>query len=243
MARIPLRIGFSTSAGRSLLTTSVRYDPDAHEIDRNLALLAPLGVPPPVRELPTLSPGREDAAAVDTFLLASAGASLGSRPMVALAPGSVWPTKRWPAERYAAVARALIDDGCLPVLVGGEEDNVLCSDIAASLTGRQCLNAAGRLSLLGSAELLRRCVLTVSNDSAPMHLSVAVRTPVIARFGFAPSGSQDEVVESDNLPCRPCSIHGGYRCPIQTFDCMLRITPDRVIQNIRRVVHGAHRPS
>ena len=162
------------------------------------------------------------------------------RPMVALAPGSVWFTKRWPEEHFLAVARALLHDGVPVVLVGGADDAALCARIAEGCgEGAAILNAAGRLSLLQSAELLRRCALLVSNDSAPMHLAGAVGTPVFAlfgatvpSFGFAPLGPRDRVFELQGLACRPCGIHGGQECPIGTFVCMRDLTPASLLAPI-----------
>jgi heptosyltransferase-2 len=102
------------------------------------------------------------------------------------------------------------------------------------------MSMAGQLSLLQSAAMLERASLLVSNDSAPMHLAGAVGTPVIAIFGatapsygFGPSGPFDRVVETPGLACRPCAIHGGPKCPIGTFECMERITPDRLLAEIQ----------
>ena len=97
--------------------------------------------------------------------------------------------------------------------------------------------------MLQSAEVIRRCSLLVSNDSAPMHLAIAVETPVVAifgatipGFGFAPYGKHDAVIETDGLTCRPCSIHGGNTCPITTFDCMVRISSDVVYDKAVEVI-------
>jgi len=225
-ARIPRRVGFSTSAGSMLFTDIVPYTRDAHEIERNLTLLTPLDIAVPGRVLPRLYPSAEDVRVVDQRLGERFGD--GQRPMIALAPGSVWATKRWPEEHYRDLAHSLVREGVRVVLVGGAEDEALCTRIA-----RGCgevdgvLNAAGGLDLLQSAELLRRCRLVVSNDSAPMHLAVGVGTPVFALFGatvpgfgFGPLGRDDRVFEIHGLSCRPCGIHGGDRCPIGTFVCM-----------------------
>jgi heptosyltransferase-2 len=238
-AGIPGRVGFDRSAGRFLLTERVRYDGGAHEITRDLALAASLGVAADQRELPSLYPGASDAALVDALLQDWRRRGGSGGEFVAVAPGSVWNTKRWPAERFTAVVRGLTSRGCSVVLLGGREDAPLCSEIAHAVGEKNVLNAAGRLSLLQSAELIRRCSITLSNDSAPMHMSVAMRVPVVAifgatvpAFGFAPAGPNDVIMETLGLSCRPCGIHGGKRCPIGTFECMLAIDPDRVLDRI-----------
>jgi heptosyltransferase-2 len=76
-----------------------------------------------------------------------------------------------------------------------------------------------------------------------MHLSVAVGTPVIAifgatvpEFGFAPRGEKDIVIETKGLKCRPCAIHGGKSCPIETFECMLSIEPEFVFKKVMNII-------
>jgi heptosyltransferase-2 len=163
---------------------------------------------------------------------------------VAVAPGSVWNTKRWPADRFADLVRRLNAARLPVVLVGGKDDVPLCDEIARAAGHPAVLNVAGRLSLLQSAELIRRCRLVVSNDSAPMHLAVAMRVPVVAifgatvpSFGFSPAGPRDVVVETGGLSCRPCGIHGGKRCPVGTFECMLAIDTARVFDRVAALLH------
>lgn len=243
MSGIPDRIGFGKSAGRRLFTGVVRYRGDLHEIERNLSLIEGLGLKSPGRELPSLYPSNDDQKVVDRLL---AGAGLvGAGRLVAIAPGTIWNTKRWPKERFVELARRIADDGNHVVLIGSESDQLLCEEISTLAQKKNILIAAGALSILQSAELIRRCSVIVSNDSAPMHLGVAVRTPVIAifgatvpAFGFAPYGDHDVVVEILGLTCRPCSIHGGNVCPIKTFDCMIRIEVVRILELVRQRLSG-----
>jgi heptosyltransferase-2 len=165
--------------------------------------------------------------------------------LVAIAPGSVWNTKRWPKEHFITLAKMLMDDGISIILIGGRDDLALCSEIRNALGGN-AVNAAGMLTLLQSSELIQRCVVLVSNDSAPVHLAAGVRTPVVAifgatapHFGFAPRGANDLVVEIDGLSCRPCAIHGGKRCPIKTFVCMNDLKPELVFTKVKMVIDGA----
>lgn len=239
--RIPQRIGFSTSSGRFLFTDVVRYDPAAHETRRNADLLVPLGIAPIVQELPRLYPGTGEMQRVNLLLdeIRADDPGVNERRLVALAPGSVWATKRWPAASYAALARQIEQNGGSVIVVGGEADRELCASILAEAGVHAARQCAGRLTLLESAELIRRCRVIVSNDSAPAHLATAVGTPVVAifgatvpRFGFGPQGPADVVVETTGLSCRPCGIHGGDRCPIKTFVCMERIMPERVFREV-----------
>ncbi len=247
LAGIPRRIGFSTSAGSLLFTQTVRYQEHLHEIRRNLSLLQPLGLDQNEVVLPELFPSAKDKQKVEE-VLGSAGLEGGSG-IIAIAPGSVWFTKRWPEDQFVALGKLIHSSGNAIVAVGGKEDESLCGRILEKAGPGKSLNAAGQLSLLQSGELIRRCRVLVSNDSAPMHLAVAMRTPVIAifgatvpEFGFAPLGIHDEVVQSHGLACRPCSIHGGNKCPITTFLCMKQITPEYVFSRVQ-VAGGGERGS
>ncbi len=235
-ARIPLRIGFDRSAGSMFWTSVVRYDPKQHEIDRNLSLLGSLGIPVPVAERPKIAPSADDAAAVPAMMPSNRAETV----RVAIAPGTIWKTKQWPLEYVRDLCASLVQEGAEVVLIGGKEDQVACEAIRAHVGHPSILNLAGGLTLRQSAEVLRRCRVLVCNDSAPMHLAGAVNTPVIAifgatvpAFGFGPRGERDLVLEVPGLRCRPCSIHGGPRCPIGTFDCMRRITPQQVLERVR----------
>jgi heptosyltransferase-2 len=215
----------------------VRYDPTDHEIDRNLSLLSPLSLQIDKNELPQLYPSAEDARVVDSVL-----DNLGlnkENHIVTAAPGTIWNTKRWPADRFAAMCKQLSSECSAVLLVGGKEDIALCEEIAGMSKAKNVFNVAGKLSLLQSAELIKRSHVLISNDSAPMHLAVAVATPVVAIFGatipeygFAPRGAYDIVIETKGLKCRPCSIHGGKTCPIGTFECMMAITPELVVNKV-----------
>ncbi|MFQ5749483.1 MAG: glycosyltransferase family 9 protein, partial [Planctomycetota bacterium] len=98
MAGIPERIGFANASGARLYTRRVPYLENGHEIERNLRLVGHTGRVRP-RMFPTAEE-RERAAHLAP-----------PQPFVALAPGSIWATKRWPAERYAEVLRSLAAEG------------------------------------------------------------------------------------------------------------------------------------
>jgi heptosyltransferase-2 len=244
LGNIPLRIGFHTSAGKILFNEVVRYEKSLHEVERNLRLLGPLGIEEKGAEYPELYPADDDRRAVNDFLKL---AGIKDRTkLIAVAPGTVWNTKRWLKERFVELSRKLVEAGWGVVLIGGRSDVSLCDGIVHDISLPGVFSTAGELTLLQCAELIRRCQALVCNDSAPMHLAVAVRTPVVAvfgatvpEFGFAPYGKYDTVVETKGLACRPCSIHGGERCPISTFECMVKISADEVLRAVMQAVERA----
>ena len=124
-----------------------------------------------------------------------------------------------------------------PILLGGEKDISLCNDIIKVCPKAKSI--AGLMTLRQTKYFLTKCKGIVSNDSAPLHLGLAANIPVfsvfgptVSEFGFAPIESNSYVIENENLNCRPCGIHGSYKCPTKTFDCMEQIEADQVMNNI-----------
>jgi heptosyltransferase II len=231
LAGIPSRIGFTSSAGRWLYTKRVPYRDDLHHAARLLMLARPNGREPLPEELrPTLAPGDAERSAVDA-LLAQHAVQPG-QPLVALAPGSVWATKRWPY--YPELAKLLASRARLVVIGSGADAPFAQAILAAEPSA---IDATGRLSLLASAELIGRCGVVVTNDSAPLHLASAMGTPTVAifgptvpGFGFGPLSPRASVVGRDTLPCRPCDRHGPQRCPLGHHRCMRDILPALVAE-------------
>jgi heptosyltransferase-2 len=227
------RVGFDSSAGRSLYSAQVPYDHDSHHAVRLLRLGG--FTPADASATPSLYPGIAERTAVDE-LLAAAGA--GNDPLMAYAPGSAWATKRWPG--YPALAHTLRELG-RPVVVGGADDDALARQIVDA-TGGDAIDATGKLSLLASAELIARCRALVTNDSAPQHLASAMGTPTVTifgptvpAFGFGPLAPGSESVGHDTLPCRPCHKHGPPVCPLGHWNCMRELALDSVAGAVRRV--------
>ncbi|MBI3297501.1 MAG: lipopolysaccharide heptosyltransferase II [Elusimicrobia bacterium] len=240
LAAIPRRIGFSSSAGAFLFHETVAFPWGAPEAERNLALLLPLA--PGLRAGPAdslyLTKGREgDAAAAIDKRLAEAG--VGDSPLVGLHPGSIWPTKRWFPERFAALASRLSKEASAKVvLLGGPGDKALSADIAAA-AGVPVLDWTGRTTLPELLALTAKLDLLVTNDSGPMHVAAAHGVPVLALFGpttkelgFFPYGDGHKVLEAD-LACRPCGLHGAKACPEGHFLCMRLITVEQVFEAAR----------
>ncbi|MBI4667751.1 MAG: hypothetical protein HY747_00985 [Elusimicrobia bacterium] len=180
----------------------------------------------------------------------SFGADTEKEFLIGMAPGSKWPTKRWPVQHFAETAGRLLDthvNGRI-VLTGGPEDKELCAQTAV-LLGSKTINTAGRVGLGDLPGLMSQLRLFVTNDSGPMHIAsglgvptVAVFGPTVRGFGFFPKGPDSRVVEIEDLACRPCSLHGGKHCPRGHFLCMRLITPDRVIDACENVLKHENSP-
>jgi len=234
-------ISFDVSALSSLYTDRVVYKSNVHEIIRNLSLLAPVGIIKNEIITPKLFPSEKDKDVVDNLLKDFKFEEYEN--FITVAPGSVWLTKAYPDEKYAKVINVLNEFNIKIVMIGGEDDFGLCAKIKVLCKNFNVYNAAGKLSFLQSAELIRRSKVLLTNDSAPLHLANSVGTKVIAifgatvpEFGFYPYGKSDFIFQTNGLKCRPCRIHGGNRCPIKTFDCMNKIDETDVALKIMSIV-------
>lgn len=248
LAGIPLRVGFNISAGRMLLNRIVSYNGSKHEIKRNLQLLSGIGSDngsllswEKELESPRIFPSETDYLKVSRWL--NENGILSSERIIGIAPATIWNTKRWLKDRFAELAQRLTNEDFYVILIGGEDDIDLCHDILKSTNSDNIYSTAGKFTLLESAALIKRCSVLVTNDSAPMHIATAMQIPVVSifgatvpAFGFGPINEDDIVVEVNNLRCRPCSIHGSDKCPIKTFDCMMKITVDMVYDKIMVVL-------
>jgi len=231
LARIPYRIGFSTSAGAFFYHRTVFFSWAMPDVERNLALLLPLKPDLKAEDQDSLYLSRREGPESSSIgeRLAAAGFKPEDR-LAGLHPGSAWPTKRWPADGYARLGRRLVAEaGMKVVLVGGPEDAGLSKGIAEAI-GEGALDLTGKTSLPELIDLVGRLKLFVTNDSGPMHVAAARGVPTLALFGpttrelgFFPYGRGHRVLEAD-LPCRPCGLHGARACPQGHFLCMRLLT-------------------
>jgi len=235
LTRAPIRIGFDENALPFIWTHRIERRRDIHDVERSLALLDPLGgVPGDYKPNPEVAVTPEGQNGAEKL----AGDFLEAPLRIGIAPGSVWGTKRWPPEKFAAVIDALARDraACF-ALVGGPKDAEVSATVKR-LSHADVIDLAGKTTIEEMAALLARLDLFITNDTGPMHVAAALDVPVVAIFGattpemgFAPYTDKSRIVESSlPLECRPCSPHGPKKCPEGHFRCMNDITPEAVLK-------------
>lgn len=194
-----MRIGFARPVAREgswLASTNLVKPVATHVVERNCDLLVPLGIREsrPAFEMPSWPVSRDR---VRPWL---ASLRLPDPPVV-INPGAGWASKRWPAERFAALARCLHRrHGIRPLVVwGGAAERATAEQIAAEACGEALVAPETTLQDLG--ELFRLARLVISADTGPLHLAAAVGTPCVGLFGPVPAarngpyGSQHICVE------------------------------------------------
>ena len=240
LAGIPGRIGFSSSAGSFLFTQKVEYRNDIHETERNITLSIAAGFQSSSC-IPEIFPDDSDSEIVNRVLDQFLDQS--RQKMIVFAPGSVWPTKRWPETHYHKLTNMILEKNDVKIiLIGGKEDKELCERIRGG--NSSILNTAGYFSFRQSAYFISLCTVLVSGDSAPAHLASAVGTKTICifgptdpSFGFGPLAT-GSIVLKRGLSCQPCHIHGPRKCPKNHFECMNGISPEEVYNAIQQVLHN-----
>ena len=171
--------------------------------------------------------------------------ALGVRPdhvLVGVGPGSGRSSTQWPAERFAAVGNALLQQFRNVVLlaIGGSNERVLCDQLCATW-GPRSHNLAGRLSVFGSASVLSRCTTFIGNDSGPTHLAAMVGTPCVAIFSarnapgqWMPIGQHHIVIE-DRPECAGCMLD---ECVRERNKCLTRINAGRVYREAASLIEA-----
>lgn len=164
------------------------------------------------------------------------------QPLICLAPGAGYFTKRWPVAYFAEIAREIASTfkNFAVAILGGRQDRELGQYIREH-NHAELLDLTGACSLLASAAIIKRSRLVLANDSGLMHIAEAVGTPVLALFGsttrelgFFPQRATSRVLEQLNVECRPCSHLGFHACPARHFRCMNEITPERVLEEMKQ---------
>jgi heptosyltransferase III len=131
---------------------------------------------------PRIQPNESDYEAASNFLKMA-----GREPLVAIHPGSGSEKKNWPVEKFAALARWLIDELAAQLLIIRGEADEQAAQKLVELLGTRPITMAQGLKLVELAAVLERCVLFLGNDSGITHLAAAVETPTVAVFGAASS--------------------------------------------------------
>ncbi len=161
-----------------------------------------------------------------------------SKALAVMAPGTIWETKRWTIEGFAAVARQFLQDGIAVALAGTTRDQARCRQIAAAAPGAADLS--GKTTPAELAALIQRAEVCVTNDSGAMHLAVSLGKPTVSVFGptnpvrVGPYHRPESVVRVD-LPCSPCNYRWLSQCP---FDhaCMKQVTSAMVLERVRKIL-------
>ena len=150
--------------------------------------------------------------------------------------------KSWPPDRFAEVARSLVNKTGVAVVLTGSPDDQPLNEWIIKLSGVPCLNLAGKLSLLESAALLRRLDVYLTVDSGPAHMAAALGTPLVTLLGPAiieqttPRGTRGPIrILYHRVHCAPC-----YGTPLMKSCrdniCMKGIETPEVLEAVEQML-------
>jgi heptosyltransferase-2 len=234
LAGIPHRTGFFGEARVGVLN-DVRFGERRlpRMVDRCAALALPRAEKPP-SEWP--APNLNVPAAAAAAWRASRGLTAGRRPVVALAPGAVGPSKRWPTAAYAALTRRLLADGAAVWVLGGPDEKTLAAEIVGDSDARDLTGPDLRDAILALAS----ASAAISNDSGLLHVAAALGIPSMGIFGptspwhWAPLNQLAAILETrSELACRPC--HKPV-CRLGHHRCMRDISVEDVLTAAKRTL-------
>lgn len=235
------RIGFATEGRSFLLTTTVPYRNDRHEVQNFLDVLRADGVPVADDHLEAWLTAEEMQFADHFFKTAGVAPEV---PVIGIHPFAANPARAWHLDNFIELARRLQERYAARILFfGGPRDKEALTAIRAALTGPP-LEAVGSTTLRQTMALLPRCRLLVCNDSGIMHLAASLKVPLVALFGpqspvkFGPWGESCRVI-SQQFPCSPCKQKFFTECkpsPRGKPACLETITVDAVLTECETLV-------
>ena len=239
-ASVPVRTGYRGEWRFALINDQRRFDPG--RLDQTVKRFIALGMGRDEDELP---PPPQPSLRTDGENLSAAIERLGLTPTsatVAFMPGAEYgPAKRWPAERFGALAGRLAGAGAQVWILGSERERQLGEAVRAAVGGDGVANLCGRTTLADAVDLLGAARVAVTNDSGLMHIAAAVDTHVIGLYGsttprFTPPLTDRADILYRNLECSPCFRR---RCPLGHFNCMMEMTVDDVARVAMTALDGA----
>ena len=233
LAGIPLRAGESKEFGGSTLTTELKGAPDElHQAERNLRLVEHLGFVARERQLVVTIPDTARNAIPDLLDKTEVNPH---QPFILLHPGASAHARRYPAERFGILARLLTRRDWQVLVTGVERESALIQEVIAHAPKARYL--IGDTTLAEYAALVERAKLVICNDTLPMHLSDAVRTPVVVLFSgtdyeeqWQPRATRARLLRRETS-CHPCYL---FECPIGQ-PC-LDISPEEVVEEVETLL-------
>ena len=239
LARIPFRVGFETNAGgKKLLSLAVPNNTVQHETQRYLDVVRALGIEVSDSE-PEVFVDSAGRAWMNNFL---ENQKLNdSRPIIGINPGAATAYRRWRASNFAVLGDQLHETyGAHIIITTGPREGELAHQVAERMSHSPVI--VNQVTPMQLAALLQRCSLYISNDTGPMHLSTAVRTPTVALFGasnliqWAPPWDKHAVVARE--ACRLMKTLSSKEWDAHTEqgrENLEAITPDAVMRTVEKL--------
>ena len=246
LADIPLRVAASIDGPGSLLTTRYKHpERIIHEVEHNLELVEALGMSTPDRSM--VLHVSDDAVQEIASLLSGTG-PIPRAPLVVVHPGCSMPARTYPWEMYVEVIDLLVERlDAFVIVTGVEDERPLVERVLEHIRPE---NRASTLAMAGAlpfplfCALIKTADLTITNNTGPMHVSAALKTPVIALFALTNPPEQWgpwQVPHRQLYHDVPCRICYSRTCPYQ-HECLRLVSPTMVVNAAADLLSEAGKP-
>lgn len=240
LADIPLRAAASIDGPGSLLTTRHKHPEHLmHEVERGLDLVGALGMHTHEKELVLRVPIEAQREA-ESYLAEHRASS--HHPLIVVHPGCSMPARTYPWEQYAELINLLVEQlGAFVVISGAKNERALVEQVRERVRAgyHACTpGMAGDLDFPAFCALIQRADLAITNNTGPMHIAAAVKTPVIALFALTNPPEQwgpwrvPHRLLYHDVPCRICY---SRVCPYGQ-ECLRLVSPEHVAQTARELL-------
>lgn len=233
LSKSPNRIGYAKDLRSFLLTHAFPPLPALHQVERYLHLLLALCIPTP--EDPKLH-------------LVCTPDPRGKKIRIGINAGAMYGSaKRWCEAYFIEVMMTLLQKGYEVILYGGKDEIKANERITSALQSlaplQNFIDLTAKTSIQELINSIASLDLFLTNDSGPMHIASSLNVPIVALFGptnakeTSPYNTQAPcILLNKNLPCAPCKKR---ECPLKHHQCMKRITPDEVLNEIEKIIHNS----
>ena len=229
------RIGYANEGREILLTHSVKFDSQVHEVQSTLDVLRAAHIPiVDDRMEGWITPSEQKTIEEMVPQLLEQN----DQKRVLIHAAAAHPDKVYPLELWATIIKELhVNKRMKPFFTGAPQDKEMYDELIR-LSGVNAINLAGHLSIRQSMALYKNMDLAVCVDSGPAHLAAAVGTPTVALFGptdpnrWRPYGDNCLAVFDESLECRPCH----YKKTCVDRPCLTQLDPQKVLHACETVL-------
>jgi lipopolysaccharide heptosyltransferase II len=237
LSQAPLRYGYDNGKFSFLLNSRIKDDaPYLDPIEHQFRVLKSAGIKPVDKHL-ELWPVPSDSERIDALLQDNWVKPSQNLIGINARASSRWVSKNWPPKRVAELCDKLAKEFNMRVILTGTKEDMPFIEKIRDLTSSKPIVAAGRTTVMELADLIKRCKVYVTPDSAPMHIASAMEAPFIALFGptdpvrhVAPS--KNYIVIKRDLKCSPCYSPNCSR----GSKCMSGIEVEEVFRAIENIL-------
>lgn len=166
---------------------------------------------------------------------------IAEKKTLVLCPGAEFgPSKKWPADKFAELAKEYLHENWQILLMGSANDRQACDEILEHIAEplqADCVNLAGETRLVDTVDLLAMADAVVSNDSGLMHIAAAVAAPMAVIYGstspkFTPPLAEKVAIVRTGIECSPCFKR---ECPLGHLKCLKDLPVETVSQKLEKL--------